>query len=628
VERRLTAILCADVHGYSRLMGDDEEATLHTLTSHRKLIDSSIEQHHGRFVNSAGDSVLAEFASVVEAVSCAVEIQTLLKAENASLPPERRMEFRIGVNLGDVMVEGEQIYGDGVNVAARLESLAEPGGICISGTVHDQVRDKLALGYADLGEQAVKNIARPVRVWRVLLDGTAPTRPASRRLPLRFRRAGLFSVVGLAIVIATIVIVQHVSLKPQQTHASIPPQEMPALPLPDIPSIAVLPFTNLSGDPRQEYFSNGISDQLINSLSRLPGLFVTARRSSFAYKGKDTKESEIGKELGVKYLLEGSVSKTADQVRIGVELDDATTGAQVWAEQFNRPLKDIFAVQDEIVGKVVTTLDLLLKLDERKLPHGLGTARPTDDIEAYDDLLRAFESLWRFTKDDNAKGRQWAEKAITRDPKYAAAYATEGALYWTDELFDWSENPATDLKRAAELAQHALALDDSDGTALALQCEIDWMQRRYDEAVAEGRRTVALNPNFAIGYQALTDALMTSGRPQEGISTIGKAIRLDPAGEAFYAFFIGAGYVQMGRYKEAIPFLKKNAAAYPHEPWVHQNLLIAYEELGRDQEAHAEAAEIMRISPLFSLTPPEMGALKDVAMNRRNNEDMRKAGLK
>jgi len=620
VERRLTAILCTDVHGYSRLMGDDEEATLHTLTSHRKLIDSSIEQHHGRFVNSAGDSVLAEFASVVEAVSCAVEIQTLLKAENASLPPERRMEFRIGVNLGDVMVEGEQIYGDGVNVAARLESLAEPGGICISGTVHDQVRDKLALGYADLGEQAVKNIARPVRVWRVLLDGTAPTRPASRRLPLRFRRAGLFSVVGLAIVIATIVIVQHVSLKPQQTHASIPPQEMPALPLPDIPSIAVLPFTNLSGDPRQEYFSNGISDQLINSLSRLPGLFVTARRSSFAYKGKDTKESEIGKELGVKYLLEGSVSKTADQVRIGVELDDATTGAQVWAEQFNRPLKDIFAVQDEIVGKVVTTLDLLLKLDERKLPHGLGTARPTDDIEAYDDLLRAFESLWRFTKDDNAKGRQWAEKAITRDPKYAAAYATEGALYWTDVLFDWSENPATDLKRAAELAQHALALDDSDGTALALQCEIDWMQRRYDEAVAEGRRTVALNPNFAIGYQALTDALMTSGRPQEGISTIGKAIRLDPAGEAFYAFFIGAGYVQMGRYQEAIPFLKKNAAAYPHEPWVHQNLLIAYEELGRDQEAHAEAAEIMRISPLFSLTPPEMGALKDVAMNRRNNE--------
>ena len=628
MERRLTAILCADVYGFSRLMGEDEEATLHTLTSHRKLIDSSIEQHRGRFVNSAGDSLLAEFASVVEAVNCAVAIQSGLKAENASLRLERRMKFRIGVNLGDVMVEDEEIYGDGVNVAARLESLAEPGGICIWGTVHDQVRDKLALRYADLGEQTVKNIARPVRVWRILLDGTAPTRTATRRVPPSYRRAGLFSVAGLAIVIATIVIVQHVSLRPHQTHASIPPQEKPALPLPDIPSIAVLPFTNLSGDPRQEYFSDGISDQLINSLSRLPGLFVIARRSSFAYKGKDAKEREVGKELRVKYLLEGSVSKTENQVRIGVELDNATSGAQMWAEQFNRPLKDVFAVQDEIVGKVVTTLGLLFKLDEQKLPHGLGAARPTDDIEAYDDLLRAFESLWRFTKEDNANGRQWAEKAIARDPKYAAAYATEGSLYWTDALFHWSENPAAELKRATELAQHALALDDSDGTALALLCEIDWMQRRYDEAVAEGQRTVALNPNYAIGYQALTDALETSGRPEEGIAAIEKAIRLDPAGEAFYAFFIGAGYVQMGRYQEAIKFLKRNAAAYPHEPWVHQNLLIAYEELGRDQEAHAEAAEIMRISPRFALTPPEMGALKDVAMNRRNNDDMRKAGLK
>lgn len=628
MERRLTAILCADVYGYSRLMGDDEEATLRTLTSHRKLIDSQIERHHGRFVNSAGDSVLAEFASVVEAVSCAVEIQTLLKAENASLPTERRMEFRIGVNLGDVMAEGEQIYGDGVNVAARLESLAEPGGICISGTVHDQVRDKLSLAYEDAGEQAVKNIARPVHVWRVLLDGATPTPRGTRRFPRKYQRVGALSFAGLAIILATIVIVQHLSLKPQQTHASIPPQEKPALPLPDIPSIAVLPFTNLSGDPKQEYFSDGISDQLINSLSRLPGLFVIARRSSFAYKGKDTKEREVGKELGVKYLLEGSVSKTGDQVRIGVELDDAITGAQVWAEQFNRPLKDIFAVQDEIVGKVVTTLGLLFKLDEQKLPHGLGAARPTDDIEAYDDLLRAFESLWRFTKDDNAKGRQWAEKAIARDPKYAAAYATEGSLYWTEVLFHWSENPAADLNRATELAQHALALDDSDGTALALQCEIDWMQRRYDEAVTEGQRTVALNPNFAIGYQALTDALLTSGRPEEGIGTIEKAIRLDPAGEAFYAFFIGAGYVQMGRYQEAIPFLKKNAAAYPHEPWVHQNLVIAYEELGRDQEARAEAAEIMRISPRFALTSPEMGVNKDVAMNRRFNEDLRKAGLR
>src|SRR5216683_3023265 len=287
-------------------MGEDEEATLRTLSSHRKLIDSLIEQHHGRFVNSAGDSVLAEFASVVNVVQCAVEIQTVLKAENANLPPERRMEFRMGINLGDVMVDGEQIYGDGVNVAARLESLAEPGGICISGTVHEQVRDKLALAYADAGEQEVKNIARPVRVWRVLAEpGTgARLRTRTQRVPRKYLRQGIFSIAGLAIIVGTIVLVQNLSLKPPHTHASIPPQA-PALPLPDIPSIAVLPLTNMSGDREQEYFSDGITDDLITALSRLPALFVIARTSSFTYKGKAVGLQDVGKQLGVKYVLGG-----------------------------------------------------------------------------------------------------------------------------------------------------------------------------------------------------------------------------------------------------------------------------------------------------------------------------------
>lgn len=297
------------------------------------------------------------------------------------------MEFRIGVNSGDVMVEGEQIYGDGVNVAARLENLADPGSICISGTVYEQVRDRLALSYEDRGEQTVKNIARPVHVWRVVLGGTAGPQETTG-LPRRYWRGRVLSLTGLAIAIATFIFVQHLSLKPPRTSASIPPQEKPALLLPSTPSIAVPPFANLSGDPQQEYFSDGISNQLINNLSQLPGLFVIARNSSFAYKGKATKESEIGKELGVKYLLEGSVHKETDQVRIGVELVDTSTGTEEWTARYDRPLKDIFAVQDEIVGKVVTTLGLLFKHDEMKLPH-FGGARPTENLEAFDDMLRA-----------------------------------------------------------------------------------------------------------------------------------------------------------------------------------------------------------------------------------------------
>jgi len=347
LERKLTVILCADVYGYSRLMGADEEATLRTLSSHRKIIDGLIERYHGRFVNSAGDSVLAEFASVVEAVSCAVEIQNALTAENANSPPERRMEFRIGVNLGDVMVEGEQIYGDGVNVAARLENLADPGGICVSGTVYEQVRDKLALGYEDHGEQSVKNIARPVHVWRVVPDG----RPVPARLGRKYWRRGVLSLTGLAIAVGTFVLVEHLSLKPPHTLASIPPVEKPALTPPNVPSIAVLPFANLSGDPQQEYFSDGISAQLIDDLSRIPRLVVIARNSSFAYQGKSIREQDVGKELGVKYLLEGTVHKANDRVRIGVALVDSSSGTEMWSAHYDRPLKDILAVQDEIVRR-------------------------------------------------------------------------------------------------------------------------------------------------------------------------------------------------------------------------------------------------------------------------------------
>ena len=586
VERKLTAILCADVYGYSRLMGGDEEATLVTLTAHRKIIDSLIAQDHGRFVNSAGDSVLAEFASVVEAVNCAVDIQIALKTENAKLSPERRMEFRIGVNLGDVMVEGDQIYGDGINVAARLgavlklgqhprlESLADPGGICISGKVHEEISSKLPLKFDDLGEQTVKNIARPVHVWRVLLNGTAPRRE-TRRIPPRYWRGGVLSLTGLAIIAGTIVLVQHVSLKQPRTHASIPPQEKPALPLPSIPSIAVLPFTNLSGDPQQEHFSDGITDQLIDDLSRLPGLFVIARNSSFAYKGKSVKEHEIGRALGVKYLLEGSVRKAADQVRIGVELVDASTGTEMWTQRYDRPLTDIFAMQDEIVGKVVTTLGLVLKLEEMNAPHE-GKWQPTTNLDAFDDTLRAAQYFYRFTKDDNARARGWLEKAIELDPTFAHAYAFLSATYKIAVLFRWSENPQSDLARSYELARKALALDDSDGGALTQLCDIDWQQRRFDQAVAEGERCVAMNPSSTACYEALADALTVSNKPEEAVRAAEKAMRLDPTRQDFYAFFVANPYVLMGRYEEAIPLLKRELAVRPDNPWAYAVLVVAY----------------------------------------------------
>jgi adenylate cyclase len=377
MERKLTAILCADVYGYSRLMGEDEEATLRTLSSHRKLIDSLIEQHRGRFVNSAGDSVLAEFASVVNAVQCAVEIQSTLKGENEKLASERRMEFRIGVNLGDVMVGGEQIYGDGVNVAARLESLAEPGGICVSRSVHENIRNKLPLGYEDLGDQTVKNIAEPVRVFRVRAEAGAPTSRRTRRVPRKYVRLGVFSAAGLAIIAATVVLVQHLSLRPPTTTASIPQPQKPALPFPNVPSIAVLPFTNMSGERDQEYFSDGITNDLITSLSRSLGLFVIDRASTFTYKGKPAKVQDVSRELGVKYVLEGGVQKAGDQVRISAQLVDATTGAELWAEHYDRPMTDIFALQDEIVRRIVTTMGLQLRLWEQGVLMRFRWALPT-----------------------------------------------------------------------------------------------------------------------------------------------------------------------------------------------------------------------------------------------------------
>jgi adenylate cyclase len=609
-------------------MGEDEEATLRTLSSHRKLIDSLIEQHRGRFVNSAGDSVLAEFASVVNAVQCAVEIQTTLKSENANLPPERLMEFRIGVNLGDVMVDGEQIYGDGVNVAARLESLADPGAICISGTVHEQVRDKLGLSYEDAGEQEVKNIARPVRVWRVLTEPATSARlgTGTQRVRRKYLRRGVFSAAGLAILVGTIVLVQHLSLRPPNTTASIPPAQKPTLPLPNIPSIAVLPFTNMSGDRDQEYFSDGITDDLITSLSRLPSILVIARNSTFTYKGKAVKEHQVGRELGVKYVLEGGVRKAGDQIRITAQLVDATTGTDLWSERYDRPMKDIFALQDEIVRRIVTTLNLQLGLWEK---YGVLARKHTDNLDAYDDLLRGEEYMFSSgTKESNVRARQMFEQAIDLDPKYADAYTALGWTYHVTWVLQWSQG-SNALDRAFHFEQQAIALDDSEAHAHAIAGLIYLFRKQYGLAVAEGERAVALDPSDPFCNYWLATILVDSGKPAEAIGWAEKAARLDPAKGDYYLFIVGYVYTMIGRYAEAIPVVKKAAAYAPDWPFPHIALAVDYIEVGREDDAKTQIAEILRLSPQFSLDLfKHRNPYKDQSFMERWLADLRKAGLK
>jgi adenylate cyclase len=634
MERKLTTILCADVYGYSRLMGDDEEATLSALTSHRRKIDTLIDQHHGRFVNSAGDSVLAEFASVVEAVNCAIEIQGEVATANANLPSERRMQFRIGVNLGDVMAQGEQIYGDGVNVAARLESLAEPGGICISESVYAQVRNKLALVYEDVGPQRVKNITESVHVWRIWLDPIAATRRNRRPFPQRYR-AGLLSLTGVAIAVGTIMLVMHVSLQPPRTSASVAPAHRPAVAQPSIPSIAVLPFTNLSGDPEEEYFSDGITDELITKLSRLSHLLVVARTSSFSYKNKSATAQDIGRELGVRYLLEGSVRKSTNRLRVNTRLLEAHSGAEIWANNFDRPLSDVFAVQDEVVQKIVTTLNLQLTLSER----GILTRQTTDSLEAYDDVLRGLDYSWRENKDDYAKAFQLYKKAIELDPNYADAYVLMGSTVLNDWWWEWTQDPHA-VERAQAFMQKALELDNSHANAHMILSITLAEQGQVDAALAEAHRGIALDPNdatgnyFCSGTGAGADwaaaALLWSGKPAEALDLARKAINRDPGRRDFHLMEVGVAHYSLGQPREAAAALEQFVHSYPGFLWAMYFLTASYVESGMMQQAHTQAAHIMSFNPEFSLQAGMFNAVKpsDNFISQRLVADLRKAGLK
>jgi adenylate cyclase len=645
MERKLAAVFSADVKGYSRLMGDDEEATIRTLTAYRGLMSTLIQQYHGRVVDSPGDNLLAEFASAVDAVQGAVEIQRELKAKNADLPDSRKMEFRIGINVGDVVVEGERLYGDGVNIAARLEGIAEAGGICIAGTVYDQVKTKLPFRYEYLGEQAVKNIAEPVRAYRLVLEvpslltgegqgkeavGEAERQKAKveasteRRVGSALQHWAVAGIGGLLLLAGTVIAVRYHSvpkLSPQSS--SLITQEAQVLPLPDKPSIAVLPFTNMSGDPEQEYFSDGMTEDIITDLSKLSGLFVIARNSTFTYKGKAADVKNVGRELGVRYVLEGSVQKASDRLRINAQLVDATTGAHVWAERYDRPPQAVFAVQDDITQQIIVALRIEIWGAEVERVRRI----PTDNLNAYDSFLRAVAYLSPPTKETNVQARQMAERAIELDPQYAGGYMAMSWVYFHQWLWQWSPDPSA-LERAAEMAQRAIALDNSEpGAHLTLGCA-HLFHRQHEQAIAEMERAIALDPNFADAHIWMTLILNYAGRPEEGIEWGEKALRLNPRYPGWYLNFLGTAYALTGRPEEALTVVKRALTLTPNLD-THIILASIYSELGRKEEARAEAAEVLRMSPNFSVDAfGQILPFKDPAVLERSLASLRKAGLK
>ncbi len=626
LKRKLSAILSADVEGYSRLMRDDEEATICRLTDYRTAMTTLIEQYRGRVVDAPGDNLLAEFGSVVDAVNCAVEIQRELAERNAELPENCQMQFRIGVNLGDVIEDGERIYGDGVNIAARMERLAEPGGICISGTVYDSIVIKLGLEYEYLGEQAVKNIPELIRSYRVLsYPGAAAHRvvKVKRDLQKKWRNAALGAVAILMVLIG-VGGIWYFFIRPSKPAIEAASEERMAFPLPDKPSIAVLPFVNMGGDPEQEFFSHGITEDIITDLSKISGLFVISRSSTFAYKGKSVKIKQVAEELGVRYVVEGSVRKSGNKVRINVQFIDAITGHHLWAERYDRDLKDIFALQDEISHKIVVTLRV--EVDEAEMERIRRI--PTENLTAYESLQRG----WGFYGDPTKsaitqQARQMFERAIELDPMYSAAYASLGWTYLAEWFWGWTEDPQVPAQ-AFELVQKAISLDDYNAWAYGILSMIYlWKDRQHEEAIAAADKFIALDPNDASAYTILAEALKFAGRPEEVIELMKKAMRLNPRYPADYLFQSGSSYYYVGRYDEALDYLKRAVTRRPNHYPTRQYLAAIYTELGREEDARAELAEVLRISPNHSLEEMGKYPYKDPEYLERIRGHMRKAGL-
>jgi adenylate cyclase len=549
VERRLTAILAADVAGYSRLMGADEEGTLAQLKAHQRgLVDPKISEHRGRVVKTTGDGMLIEFPSVVDAVRCAVEVQEGMVIRNADVPKDRRIEFRVGINLGDIIVDGDDIHGDGVNIAARLEGLAQPGGICISQTVLNHARGKVPLEAEDTGVQALKNIDRPVHVYRVILGPTA-------------RRAA----------------------SPES-----------ALSLPDKPSIAVLPFVNMSGDPEQEFFADGLTEDIITELSRFHDLLVISRNSAFVHKGKTVRVQDVAREFGVHYVVEGSVRKAGGRVRVTVQLIDAEADRHLWAERYDRKLEDIFAVQDEVTAAIVATLPGRVEA----ATHDRAKRKPTDNMAAYECVLAAKVLHHRSVREDNAEAQRLLDRALTLDPNYAHAHAWMACVLGQTWIHGWCADRDATFQRLAEELEIALALDDNDSDVHRILAAVNLTRDNHDKAAYHQERALALNPNYDLIVVQQGELLTWLGRPEEGIDWIKKAMRLNPHHPERFWNHLGRAYFVARHYAEAVEaFSRITRPDHTH----HAFLAASLAQMGDQTAAAAHAQEVLKREPAFSV---------------------------
>ena len=622
VTRKLRAILSADVQGYSRLMGDDEIATVKTITEYREIFASIVSQYNGRVVDSPGDNILSEFASVVDAVQCAVEIQKVLKAKNEDLPENRRMIFRIGVNLGDVIHEDDRIYGDGVNIAARIESLAEGGGICISGTAYDQIENKLALGYNYFGEHPVKNIAKPVRVYKVPMD---PKDIGKKIIKPKLAKKAAFAVaVVLILGIAAVAVWNFYFRTPQVEPAS---EEKMAYSLPEKPSIAVLPFANMSGNPAQDYIADGISENIISALSKIGEIFVIARNSTFAYKNKSIKVQQVAEDLGVRYVLEGSVLESGNKIRITAQLIDAITGYHLWSEKYDRKIEDFFQLLDEITYEIVVALQV-------KLTHGEQVRKwfGTTNFAAWSDVAKGLGIFETYTKANNAKARELFENAVKIDPNCAFAWVMLGWTHFIDVRFAFTKTPAESLKKALQNAKKAQSIDDTLPDVPALLGSIYLIQRQYDKAIAEGQKSTELGPNSALSHVLFAQILYNSGNPEDAIAFVEQALRLCPNCPAWYSAALGKSYRTAGRYEDAIRVYKEvllRARKGEFPPWLpNANLAITYAMMGQNEKASKYLVEAMKINPAYSLElEGKINFFRDPKQLEAIFDALRKAGM-